>query len=718
MAQPSEERLRQQEALLNERLRFMARASALLGSSLDLDDLLDELARLGLPLLGNGCLIDVVLDGRHTRRLGASLLSERERELVERFIDLAKPLEEGRVLRQVLDTKQPMFITEMTEQFYRQMSGGDEELVQIGIDAKLHSFLMVPLLTRGNVIGALAFFVLGTDRRLDESHLEMATELAARAATAIQNAHLYATVRAQLAERERAEAALRESGSRLRSFFDSPSVSLAILDLDEETDDFIWVLPNRVLAAKYGLAPEAMMGRRGEDMGITRERRAAFIAAARRCRDTGETVEMELNLQSTLVPQWVMVNLNRIGDPADGPTLLSYVAIDITERKNLEAQLLQAQKMEAVGRLAGGVAHDFNNLLTVISGSAEFVLLDLENREGVRDDVMEIRRAAQRGANLTRQLLTFSRRQVIRPRDVEVNTVVREAGKLLGRLIGEDIEVVTQLSSNAPVIHMDVGQLEQALVNLAVNARDAMPSGGKLTITTGEVTIDASSTARHAQLVSGHYAMIEVSDTGVGMDATTQARIFEPFFTTKEPGKGTGLGLSTVFGTVTQAGGAVSVDSRPGSGSTFTLYLPAAPSSAQLHTSGEHASPVAGGSETILLVEDDPRVRRVSRRTLEEHGYRVIEASSGAEALMLAESWPAPIDLVVTDVVLPELNGRETAEALEVLRPGIRVLFVSGYTADALLHHRVTESGAPFLEKPFTVEALAGAVRAALDDLA
>ncbi|HVA87209.1 MAG TPA: ATP-binding protein, partial [Candidatus Saccharimonadales bacterium] len=388
---------------------------------------------------------------------------------------------------------------------------------------------------------------------------------------------------------------------------------------------------------------------------------------------------------------------------------------ELLGRRRAEAQLLQAQKLEAVGRLAGGVAHDFNNLLMVISGCAEFLLEDCRDDDSPRQDIMEIKRAAERGAALTRQLLTFSRNQVVRPRHVGLNALVQDMEKMLQRLIGEDVSLSISLSVEPPVAFVDPGQIEQALANLAVNARDAMPRGGQLRIGTGHAMFDASDAAMRPEIVPGKYILLSVSDTGSGMDAATQARIFEPFFTTKEPGKGTGLGLATVFGIVKQAGGHIVVYSEPGIGSTFKLFLP---SSADRMVGMTAPPPVASstrGSETVLLVEDAPAVRQLAHRALVARGFTVLDAESGQHALEVIDSYAGPVHIVVTDVVLPGMNGRELVERLQALRPGISALFMSGYTADVLLHHRVTHHSAPFLEKPFTVEALIRAVREVLD---
>jgi two-component system cell cycle sensor histidine kinase/response regulator CckA len=389
-------------------------------------------------------------------------------------------------------------------------------------------------------------------------------------------------------------------------------------------------------------------------------------------------------------------------------------ARDVTEQRRLEGQLLHAQKMEAIGRLAGGVAHDFNNLLTVILSYSDLLLEDLPPEAGGRDDVAEIRKAAVAASSLTRQLLAFSRQQVLEPRVLDVNAVVASTEKLLTRLLGEDVRLATTLAPDLGAVKVDPGQLEQIIMNLAVNARDAMPRGGHLTIETGNVDMDESYVREHPVAQPGRYVMLAVSDTGVGMDAVTQAQIFEPFFTTKEPGKGTGLGLATVYGIVKQSGGFIWVYSEPGHGTSFKIYLPRV---------DERVVPAAaavqhrvGGSETVIVVEDVAAVRTVAREMLGRHGYRVLEAADGDTALRLAAKHQGPIHLLLTDVVMPDVSGRELADQLAALRPGMRVLFMSGYTDDAVVRHGVLQEGIAYLQKPFTPDTLARKVREVLDE--
>jgi PAS domain S-box-containing protein len=404
---------------------------------------------------------------------------------------------------------------------------------------------------------------------------------------------------------------------------------------------------------------------------------------------------------------------------ADGSVLSDGLVVDVTKQRQLEAQLRHAQKMEAVGRLAGGVAHDFNNLLTVIKASTSFLLEELDLADPRREDARHVADAAERAVALTRQLLTFSRKQMLEPRVLEVNSVVDNLRPMLARLIGEDVSVQVKLAESAGSVKADVGQLEQVLINLAVNARDAMPDGGHLTIETAEVTIDERTALAHGRreecaVLSGSYVMLAVSDTGTGMSPEVQARIFEPFYTTKDVGKGTGLGLSTVYGVVKQSGGHLWVYSELGQGTVFKLYFPRL---AEAATASHKRAPEipAGGTETVLLVEDEEAVRQLARRILERKGYRVLESRNGREALAQATVYGDEIQIILTDVVMPELGGRGLVEQLTEARPNAAVIYMSGYTDDEVLRRGMLEPGSTFIQKPFNPSTLLRMVREALD---
>ena len=417
----------------------------------------------------------------------------------------------------------------------------------------------------------------------------------------------------------------------------------------------------------------------------------------------------------------VPVEINAHVFDLDGSPAIITSARDITERKEaelarakLEEQLRQSQKLESVGRLAGGVAHDFNNLLTVINGYCDLLLGELEAPGSLRGYAEAIRKAGERATGLTKQLLAFSRKQVIEPRLLDLNAAIRDSAPMLQRLIGEDVRLETRLDGSLGQVMADPDQIHQVLMNLAVNARDAMPDGGCLDIETGNVDVaEEGSAAIHPDAVPGRYVLMSVSDTGSGMDATVRQHIFEPFFTTKESGKGTGLGLSTVYGIVRQSGGWIEVRSEAGAGTQFNVYLPRLDGCAVPERSAPSAS-TGGGSETILIVEDQPAVRSFTKAVLKRQGYQVVEASSGEEAITAARRHPGRIHLLLTDVVLPGINGRELSVELSAVRQDMRVLFISGYTADVIAHRGVLDRGVAFLQKPFTPDELAEKVRTVL----
>jgi PAS domain S-box-containing protein len=396
--------------------------------------------------------------------------------------------------------------------------------------------------------------------------------------------------------------------------------------------------------------------------------------------------------------------------------LFTMIMRDVSERRQLEDQFRQAQKMEAVGRLAGGIAHDFNNLLTVIGASTDFLLMDMVDSTGeVKQDIAEIRRATDRAAGLTRQLLAFSRRQLVQPQLLDLNTVVGEMETMLRRLIGEDVILQTGYTDDPGLVRLDRGQVEQIVVNLVVNARDAMPGGGLISLRTDTATTYSSTTLDTTDVPDGGYVVLSVSDTGIGIDEEIRVKIFEPFFTTKEQGKGTGLGLSTVYGIVKQYGGDITVHSELGHGTEFRLYFPRAKQGIAVSEPEVPLIDALHGTETILVVEDEEPLRRLSRRILESRGYTVLDAGNGHEAIAVMARHGDDIDLLLSDIVMPNMGGRELVERLLPVYPSLRVLFMSGYTEDMMLQHRIAELGITVLEKPFTPETLARMVRSALD---
>ena len=507
-------------------------------------------------------------------------------------------------------------------------------------------------------------------------------------------------------ERQRwhAEAALRASEERFRALVENSSDALLML-LDAQ-GHVTYLTPSTV--RHLGWQPEQTIGRSIFDFVHPDDREHAGGRLAEAVANPGTAVTEEARLRHADGSWRVMegVAVNRLADPAVAGVVVN--ARDITERRTLEEQLRLSQKLEAVGQLAGGVAHDFNNMLTAILGYCHLILDEMPEEHPLRRDLLEIQAAGDRAASLTRQLLAFSRRQMLQPQVVNINTLVTQLEKLLHRLIAEDVELTIALAPGLHPVTVDPASVEQILVNLTVNARDAMPGGGCLTIETANVEIDDTYAATHVTMKPGSYAMLAVGDTGAGMDAKTRGRVFEPFFTTKEQGKGSGLGLATVYGIVKQSGGNIWVYSEPGHGTVFKVYLPATSTASPI----EKDAPA--GSETVLLVEDELSVRTLAGEVLRRLGYVVIAAAHGDEALRLASQHPDEIHLMVTDVVMPRMNGRELADRLRLSRPEIKMLFMSGYT-DHVVMQRDLAPGVAFLQKPFTPEVFARKVRLVLD---
>jgi signal transduction histidine kinase/ActR/RegA family two-component response regulator len=413
---------------------------------------------------------------------------------------------------------------------------------------------------------------------------------------------------------------------------------------------------------------------------------------------SGEIVQVELTKHTFML--------------GDRPCRL-VVGRDVTERLRLEEQLRQSQKMEAIGRLAGGVAHDFNNVLSVILSYGDMLLADMKPGDPMHDDILEIRKAGKRAADLTRQLLMFSRQQVLEPKVLDMNEVLTSMNKMLQRILGADVDLVSLPAQSLGTVRADPSSVEQVIMNLVVNARDAMPTGGQLTMETGNVVLDEAYAKAHIDVKPGPHVMLAVTDTGTGIDSVTLSRIFEPFFTTKEKGKGTGLGLSTVFGIVQQSGGSVWVYSEMGKGTTFKVYLPRVDAAVETVRATD-APATLRGSETILLVEDDDQVRAVARGILLKNGYHVIEARNAGEALLHSEKHPGTIHLLLSDVVMPQMSGPELAKRLATARPDMRVLCMSGYTDDSIVRHGVLEAHIAFLQKPITPDMLTTKVREVL----
>ena len=513
---------------------------------------------------------------------------------------------------------------------------------------------------------------------------------------------------ASAVEIKKNEQALRRSEARYRSLVQSSVYGIYRSSLEGR---FLDVNPALIAMLGYGSAEQVLLLDPTKDVFAHTEEHTRLIEEFRR---TGRLDGMEVKWKRSDGKAITVRISGRAVSSADEPAdVLEAIAEDVTDRRVLEDQFRQAQKMEAVGRLAGGVAHDFNNLLMVISGYAEVMLSALESDHLLREKALAIQQASDRATTLTRQLLAFSRKQLLELKVVDVNAIVADMERLLRPLIGENVEFVTNFSPDAAHTRADAGQLEQVLMNLVVNAKDAMLSGGTLTIQTATIVVDESHRPSPTFIRPGNYVMLSVSDTGMGMDKETQSRIFEPFFTTKEKGKGTGLGLSTVYGIVKQSGGYVMVQSEVDRGTTFQIYLPRVEGVAEKHSTPT-TSTALGGAETVLLVEDEESVRQLVRETLTGKGYRVMEAANGEAGAAIAAQHEGKIDLVITDVIMPGMGGRELVKHLAQSRPETKVLYLSGYTEDAIVSEGTIESGAAFLQKPFALQNLARKVREVL----
>jgi two-component system cell cycle sensor histidine kinase/response regulator CckA len=515
---------------------------------------------------------------------------------------------------------------------------------------------------------------------------------------------------ADLTERKRTEEALREASETVRALVDASPLAIIVSDFNGIIH--VW---NAAAERMFGWAATEVLGKSAPHIP---DDLAAGLRELRSLAQQGQSITGQVSQRIRRDGSRIDVDQSMapLRDASGRPNFLMSILADITEQRQLEGQLRQSQKMEAVGRLAGGIAHDFNNLLTVIRANADFLSEDLEPTDERRGEIDEIRQAADRAASLTRQLLVFSRRQVVQPKTVQLNDIVGSMEQMLGRLIGEDIVLASVLQPDLGTVHADVSQMEQILLNLVVNARDAMPVGGAIVIATEAARLGPEALGWQMPVKPGNYVHLTVSDTGSGMTAEIQAHIFEPFFTTKEPGKGTGLGLSTVYGIVQQMDGSVVVRSEPDQGTIFSVYLPIVVAvDAVVAQPVENRAMPDSGTETILLVEDEHAVRRLARRALEMSGYRILEASHGGEALRVCAQHPSPIDLLLTDVVMPQMSGAELAERLKPLRPDMRVLYMSGYTEDALGNHGVLSPETAFLYKPFTPDSLRRTVRGVLD---
>ena len=513
-------------------------------------------------------------------------------------------------------------------------------------------------------------------------------------------------------ERQRAEQGLRASEERFRQIAENIKEAFIIVELD----GFRPLYLSRMWEEIWGRPLEEAYRDPLAWVRAVHPDDATVVVEARRAIEKGEAISRTFRLvrpDGTI--RWVRARAFPVYNANHELYREVGLVEDITDLRRTEEQLLQAQKMEAIGRLAGGVAHDFNNLLTAILGYSELVLQDLGPDHPSATDVKEIRAAGQSAENLTRQLLAFSRRQILSPQTLDLNKVLTRVDALLQRIIGEDVELTMKLTAPLGRVSADPGQIEQVVLNLAVNARDAMPSGGKLTIETANAVLDEDYVSKHAGAAAGPCVMLAVTDTGTGMDDTTQQRLFEPFFTTKEPGRGTGLGLATVYGIVAQSRGSIWVYSELGQGSTFKVYLPVTTEEAAPAAAAEITPASLSGTETVLVVEDQNEARSVICQTLRRRGYTVIEAINGPDAIVKGRQLDVPIDVMLTDVVMPGMGGRRVAEVIRATRPNLKVVHMSGYTDSAIVDHGILEPGVTFVQKPFATDALLRKIRQVLD---
>ena len=510
-----------------------------------------------------------------------------------------------------------------------------------------------------------------------------------------------------ITERKRAEEELQKSNQEISDLYHNAPCGYHALSTDG-----IFLRINKTELDWLGYSSDEVIGKMNFADLIAGESRDEFRENFSRLKQQGSLNDFEIEMvrkDGSTIP--VLLSATAIKDGEGNLLMLNSTLFDLTERKRLEAQFRQSQKMEAVGRLAGGIAHDFNNLLTAILGYSQLALLHLKPHEVMHDQIEEIKKAAERAALLTSQLLAFSRRQILQPKVLNLNAVVKEMDNMLRRLIGEDIELLTRLDPTLGRIKADPGQIAQVILNLAVNARDAMPLGGKLTIETTNVDLGEAYAESHLSVQSGPFVMLAVSDTGHGIAEEHRMHIFEPFFTTKEKGKGTGLGLSTIYGIIKQSGGSICVSSEIGQGTSFKIYLPRVEEKPEVKDVIVIEEEIDRGKETILLVEDEEIVRKLAITILKRSGYTVLEANGGSEALLQSERYTGHIHLMVTDVVMPQMSGRELAERLAPLRPEMKVLYMSGYTDDEIIHRGILELDTAFMQKPFTPDQLLQKVR-------
>jgi two-component system cell cycle sensor histidine kinase/response regulator CckA len=690
------------ERTAQERLALLARASTELTASLDVEARLETIARQMAASLADWCAVELVAPDGTLQRVAVASADPAQQSLADELRQYTAQSDGSSSTAAVLRTGQAILLPAISDAVL--IAGAPQPHYQEILRAiGATSGMVVPLIARRQSIGIILCMRTGARAPFTPDDLALAEELAQRAATAVDNARLYAAAQAAA---EQKDAAL----ARLDTILTLATIGVAFFDTALR---FVHVnatmasMTGRPVADHIGQAVHVIIPRLGNAQQALLEQVLA----------TGQPIiDREIIVPEGWLarPGTYLISYYPVNTGAGVPIGVGVVVVDITERRTLEQQLIQAQKMESIGRLAGGVAHDFNNLLTVIGGGTELARDLLPADHPAQVDLAQVNDASRRAAVLTRQLLAFARKQHLDPRVLQLNDRIHHTEQLLRRLIGEDINLQVTLAPDLPLVSIDAQQIEQVLVNLAINARDAMPAGGTLIIETSSVTVDGPSLHPQVKLSPGEYVRVAVTDTGIGMPPEVRERVFEPFFTTKGPDKGSGLGLAMCYGIIKQHGGYIWVYSEVDRGTTVSVYLPVAASDeADDAISPATAPPLVGGTETVLLVEDELAVRELTARVLRDLGYRVLEAERGEVALALAAT--TSIDLLLTDVVMPKMSGIALTNQIQQRWPGVKVVYMSGYAARASLEHEHLPAGAPLLQKPFGRSDLSRAVRAALD---
>ena len=683
---------------------IMAEIGRIISSTLDIEEVYERFAEEMRRLIPFDRLGVNVIDRKNYNFsipyvLGPQVTSRRAGEVI--------PLA-GTGTEEVMRTQTSLFIHEENREAIISRFPGLAPIFKAG----LQSIMIVPLIVKNDVIGVMNI-QMAKPNAYTEMDLRLAERVSSQVAGAIANTLLFV-------EHKRSEEALRVSEERYRSILESIEDGYYEVDIAGNFTFF-----NDSMCQILGYSKEEMMGMNNRQYTDQKNAKKLYQAFNKvfRTEQSAKGYEWEI-IKKDGTKRDVDASVSLIKDISGNRIGFRGIVRDITERKQaekemaaLQEQLRQSQKIEAIGQLAGGIAHDFNNAITLIKTCSQLALMDLKPGDPLRQTFEMIDKATQQSANLTRQLLAFSRRQIMEMKVLDLNSLLGDMDKMLHRVIGEDIELVSMLAGDLGRVKVDPGQMEQVVLNLVLNSRDAMPQGGKLTIETANVELNEKYVNNHVGVKPGSYVRVSVSDTGVGMTPEVRERVFEPFFTTKEKGKGTGLGLSTVYGIVKQSKGNIWVYSEPGKGTTFKVYLPQVeePLEEEKEKARRLERELPHGGETVLVAEDDGDVRSLVVQILKKQGYKVLEAANGEEAFMICEKHEGAIDLLVTDVVMPVMSGRELTDRLLLLQPKIKILYMSGYTDEAIVRHGVLEEGVNFFQKPFSMEALVLKVREVLD---